>query len=587
MSRIITSIVTILCIVLSLSVDAQDWKTYYEKSGYTETPRYEETVDFCQRLDAASPNVSIANLGKSPQGREIPMLIIDKDGLSDPKMIRNKGRLIVLIQSCIHPGEPDGKDASLMLIRDMVIDKKNRKLLDDVSILVIPILNVDGHERFGPNNRINQNGPKEMGWRTTATNLNLNRDFLKAEAPEMKHWLKMYNSWLPDFFIDIHTTDGADYQYELTYDIEKYGNLDSGLTRWLNDIYEPRLDKGMADEGFKVFPYVQYRKWHDPRSGLRKGVAPPLVSTGYAATQNRPAVLVETHMLKDYKTRVSSAYQLLVTTLSIVNHQSETLKTLISMADKSTASPNFRKEQLPVSFTTSKKDSIMVDFKGFDYTVKKSDLTGGDWFVYDNKKPVTMKVPFFNRNAPDKTIKLPAAYIVPVEWSGVIEKLELHGVKMHPLHKDSTINVTMLHIRDFKMQNTPNEGKCMVSVTTEEKKEKRLFHAGSMVVPTDQRTARVIAYLLEPTASGSLMEWGFFNSILEQKEYGESYVMEGLAREMMAKDPQLKKEFEETVKNNPDYKDKQWEMLNWFYNRSAFHDMNYKVYPVGKITGEK
>lgn len=571
-----------ISIILCSNLYGQDWQTYYEKSGYLETPRYNETIEYCERLDRASTNISMVSLGKSHQGRDIPMLIVDKDGLSDPGLIRDKGKLIVLIESCIHPGEPDGKDASLMLLRDIVIDKKHRGLLDKVSLLVVPIFNVDGHERFGAYNRINQNGPKEMGWRTNSINLNLNRDFLKAETAEMQNWLRMYNTWLPDFFIDIHTTDGADYQYHLTYDVEKYGNLDSGLSRWLNDIYETRLTKGMLDDGFQIFPYVQFRKWHDPRSGMRKGAATPAVSTGYAAAQNRPAILVETHMLKDYRTRVSAAYSLLLETLKIVNHQSETLKTLISMADKSTESANFRKEPLPVAFTTSRTDSVMVDFKGFEYTVEKSDLTGGDWFKYDPSKPVTMRVPFFAKISAEKTIKLPKYYIVPVEWTEVISKLELHGVVMRELMKDSLISLTMTHFREAEFHKEPNEGRHMVSVKTSEKSESRMFHKGSRIVPTDQRTAKLIAFLLEPTTSGSLVEWGYFNSVFEQKEYSETYVMEPMAREMLAKDPELKKEFEETIKNNPAYKD-QWNILNWFYSRSPYADVNYMVYPIGKI----
>jgi hypothetical protein len=565
-----------------LNLQGQNWQTYYEKSGFLETPRYDETINFCERLDQASTQINFKSIGKSPQGRDIPLLIIDKDGLTDPGLIRNKGRVIVLLQSCIHPGEPEGKDATLMFIRDLIIDKKNKSLLDKVSLLVIPIFNVDGHERFNAFNRINQNGPKEMGWRTNALNLNLNRDFLKADAPEMQHWLKMYNTWLPDFFVDIHTTDGADYQYELTYDIEKQGLLDSGLSRWLNDIYDTRVNKGMADAGYKVFPYVQFREWHNPRSGLIKSVAFPLVSTGYAAVQNRPAVLIETHMLKDYKTRVSVVYQMVLTTLGIINHQSETLKTLISMADKSTSSANFRKEPMPVSYKVSKTDSIMIDFKGYEYTIQKSDLTGGDWFQYDNTKPVNMKVPFFNKSIVEKTVKLPTSYIVPVEWADLIEKLSLHGIQTEKLQKDSMMSVTMLHFTNADFRTEPNEGKHMVKVNTSEVKESRLFRKGSVIVPTNQRTAKVIAFLLEPTAQGSLVEWGYFNSVFEQKEYGETYVMEKVAREMLANDPQIKKEYEQTVKDNPDYKD-QWSILNWFYNRSKWADINYMVYPVGKI----
>lgn len=576
-------LITLIALLLSINLVGQDWQTYYEKSGFKETPRYNETLEFCERLSRNSSLISMQTIGKSLQGRDIPMLVVDKDGLSDPGRIREKGRLVVLIEACIHPGEPDGKDAMLMLLRDMVINNKNKGLLDKVSLLVIPIFNVDGHERFGPYNRINQNGPKEMGWRTNAVNLNLNRDFLKADALEMKHWLKMYQQWLPDFFMDIHTTDGADYQYEITYDIEKYGFLDSGLTRWLNDIYEPRLTKEMKNDGFLIFPYVQFKKWHDPRSGLRKSASPPLISQGYAAAQNRPAVLIETHMLKDYKTRVSATYQMVVNTLEILNHQNETLKTLISMADKSTASPNFRKDPLTIAFKTSTTDSIMVEFAGVDYEATTSDLTGGDWFIYDASKPVIMELPFYNKSIPAETVVLPAAYIIPPEWTDVIERIALHGIQTKRLDQDTEITVNVVSFKDFEFRKTPNEGRHMVTTQTEEKKQTMVFPKGSVVVPIEQRTARVIAFLLEPKASGSLVEWGFFNSVFEQKEYSESYVMETMARKMMDENPHLKKEFEEAVKNNPDYQGKQWEMLNWFYSRTPYWDTHFKVYPVGKI----
>lgn len=351
----------LLLIILLLhfftNIKAQDWATHYEQSDFKKTPSYAETLDYCKRLDAASPMAALISIGTSPQGKEIPMMIVDRDGLKDPVSIREKGRVITLIQACIHPGEPDGKDAAIILLRDMLINNKHRDLLEKSSILFIPIVNVDGHERFGPYNRINQNGPEEMGWRTNAQNLNLNRDFLKADAGEMQQWLKIYSTWLPEFFIDIHTTDGADFQYALTYDIEVFGTLDSGITRWLSNIYEPRITAKMKENGFPIFPYVQFRNWHDPRSGLRTGAAPPMISQGYAALQNRPALLIETHMLKDYKTRVDATIQMLTHTLFIINHQADNLKTLVEMADKSTAAPAFRKQPHPVSWNTSKTDS--------------------------------------------------------------------------------------------------------------------------------------------------------------------------------------------------------------------------------------
>lgn len=265
----------------------QEWQTDYELSGGKKTPRYKETINYCLQLADASPMLHFTSFGISPQGRNLPVMIVDRDGLQTPEAIKAAGRIILMIQACIHPGESEGKDAGLMLVRDLA--SGIRDLLDHVSVIFIPIFNVDGHERFGPYNRINQNGPEEMGWRVTATNLNLNRDFLKADAPEMQAWLKLFNNWMPDFFVDIHTTDGADYQYVLTYMMETLGNMDTGLTAWCDSVFLPGWTSEMEEAGYPVFPYVQFRRWHDPKSGLIRDVAPPMLSQGYVALRNRPS----------------------------------------------------------------------------------------------------------------------------------------------------------------------------------------------------------------------------------------------------------------------------------------------------------
>ncbi|HAH56553.1 MAG TPA: peptidase M14, partial [Bacteroidales bacterium] len=577
-----------LSLILMLpSAKTQDYLTFYEKSGYKKTPSYVETMDFCKRLASTSPKIHLSNLGESPQGRDINMMIIDQDGLQTPEAIRAAGRVITLIQACIHPGESEGKDATLMLLRNMVIQNKHKDLLSKTSILFIPIFNVDGHERSGPYNRINQNGPEEMGWRTNAQNLNLNRDFMKADTPEMQHWLTMFHAWLPDFFMDIHTTDGADYQYPVTYAIETFGNLDSGLTRWLKHIYEPRMTQKMVEAGFPVFPYVQFRQWHDPRSGLRNGPSPAMISQGYAAAANRAGVLVETHMLKDYKTRVDGTYQMIVETLSIVNHQAETLKTLNQMADKSTAAPDFRKQDMVLNWKLDIKDSTMVTFAGFDYDVVKSDLTGGNWYIYNNSKPVEFTLPLFDKVKPDKVVKLPAAYIVPVEWAEVIKRLEFHSINMKKIKEEVHLEVKSYRFNNPEFRCQPNEGRHMVSAQAEIITENRTYAPGSVLVPVNQRNAKIIALLLEPMASGSLLEWGFFNAIFEQKEYAETYVMEGMAREMLAADPEMVKAFEAEKLKNPDFAANQWSMLNWFYMQSPYHDQKFLKYPIGMIEREE
>ena len=217
----------------------EDFTTDCEKSGFVKTPRFAETMAYFEKLADYSSMVNVTSFGKSSQGRDLLLVLVDKDGLQDPVQIRQKGRVIILIESCIHAGEPDGKDASMMFLRDMIVEKKNIDILDDVSFLFIPVFNVDGHEDFSATNRINQNGPEELGTRNTAQLLNLNRDFLKADAPEMRAWLKLYNRWMPELFIDVHVTNGADFQYVMTYAIENRGSImEEGLRQWSLNVYE-------------------------------------------------------------------------------------------------------------------------------------------------------------------------------------------------------------------------------------------------------------------------------------------------------------------------------------------------------------
>ncbi|MEI6901281.1 MAG: M14 family zinc carboxypeptidase, partial [Bacteroidota bacterium] len=255
---------TIILLLLSSTLYSQEdtWLTFFEKSGGVETSRYEETMNFCTRLSDASSWVTFTSFGKSGQGNSLPLLIVDSQGLKTADEVRKSGKAVLLVEACIHPGECEGKDAGITLIRDIVINKKYPGLLDHLTLLFIPIFNVDGFTRFGPYNRINQNGPKEMGWRVNANNLNLNRDFLKAETPEMQAWLKLFNEWMPDFFIDSHTTDGADYQYVITYQMETFGNMDKGLTDWSKSTFIPQMLGKMDEAGFPLFPYIEFRDWH-------------------------------------------------------------------------------------------------------------------------------------------------------------------------------------------------------------------------------------------------------------------------------------------------------------------------------------
>jgi len=583
----------------------QDWQTMYERSGGTETPRYEQTVAYCKKLAKASAMVHYTSFGKSAQGRDLPLLIVDKDGLTDPAAIRSRGRVILLLQACIHPGESEGKDAGLMLVRDMVIGRESitlykpagsgvetsatdiKSIPDQVSLVFIPIFNVDGHERFGPYNRINQNGPKEMGWRVNANNLNLNRDFLKAETPEMQAWLKLFNRWMPEFFIDSHTTDGADYQYVITYLIEIYGDMDEGLTTWSKESFIPEMKDRLMNRGFPAIPYINFRNWHDPRSGLITDVAPPMLSQGYTALRNRPGLLIETHMLKPYDKRVEGTYECIKTTMEILQKEGKRLQQLEREADRYLSSGDFTKTPFPLQFETSLKDSTIVDFLGFDYKTVKSGISGGDWVQY-SKTPETFKIPYFGKTKPVVSVNLPLAYIIPPEWEEITSRLELHGAGISRTGRDTVISIQTYKFRNPKWQQNSYEGHhAMTSIEYDEITENRLIPKGSAIVEVNQQCGRIIPHFLEPKGNGSMLYWGYFDAVFEQKEYAENYVLEQLAKKMLDENPALRKEFETKKASDSVFSKSPQAILNWFYNKSPYVDSHKGIYPVVKVYDSK
>jgi hypothetical protein len=473
-----------------------------------------------------------------------------------------------------------------MLVRDITVEGKYPELLDHVTILFIPIFSVDAHERFTPYGRINQNGPEEVGWRTTAQNLNLNRDFLKADALEMQAWLKLFMSWMPEFFVDIHSTDGADFQYPITYGMEIYGNMDPGLTEWTNQ-YLDRMHQSMDDAGFPISTYVSFKSWHDPRSGMQSGASGPRFSQGYAAVQNRPGLLIEAHMLKDYPTRVNSTYAMLKQTLEHLNKEHERLRELIREADERTASPAFRATPFPLSFQNTDK-SVPLDFLGVEYEVVKSDLTGGDWVKYSDK-PATLQIPWFNDMVPKETVNLPEAYLIPPEWLKVISRLKLHGVEFRRLLKSAKVPVRSCRFQNIRWEAErpwhalPYEGRHLCRFDMESLHEERLYPAGTVVVDMNQRAARVAAHILEPMGPDSFVHWGFFNTIFQRVEYVESYVIEEVAHKMLAEDPGLAKAFEEKKSTDPDFTQNPQAIRDWFYRKTPFYDEKAFLYPVGMV----
>jgi hypothetical protein len=575
-----------LYLICSFSLFAQpDWQTVFEKSGYVATPRYAESMEYFNRFAQETPSAKMISLGKSPQGRDLNCLIVSTDGAFTPEAARKTGKPVMLIVNGIHSGEIEGKDACMLLLRDILVTKSQAQLLDSVTLLVIPIFSVDGHERFAAFNRINQNGPVEMGWRTTAQNINLNRDWLKADAPEMQELLGLIKAWNPDFFVDTHTTDGADYQYTVTYGLEKFGNIETGLRTIVNKEFIPYIEKRVPEKGFLIAPYVGFREG-EPKSGLVDGPATPRFSTGYASVRNRIGLLVETHMLKPYKDRVYATKAILEATLEYVHANAAKIVSANESAELNAMQTfSVAHQAFPVQFKST-GESTKFHYRGYVYRYDSSAISGTRKTVYTHE-PFDEDIPYYNSIMIADSVVLPHAYIIPREWSLLVDRLRLHGVVVTETDRPVRLSVTKYKFRDVKFATGPYEGRQGVTCKYDAFTDTVDVPAGTFVVPVHQQSVRIIAHLLEPKSADSFLRWGFMNAIFEQKEYFEDYVMERIAPDMLAQNPQLKKEFEEKLATDPKFRDDPNQRLNFFYERSPYWDKSKNVYPVYRLETEQ
>jgi len=558
------------------------WKTYFEKSNYLETPRYDETINYFKKFERHSPYAKMISIGKSAEGRDIYVLIVSKDRVFTPELAKRTNKPIVFIQNGIHAGEIDGKDASMILLREILITKEKANYIDNAVLLVMPIFNVDGHERFSPYNRINQNGPKEMGWRTNAQNLNLNRDYMKADSPEMKAWLKFFNKWLPHIFVDCHVTDGADYQYEITYSCERYGNVHPELGEWIKNDFVPFIEKEVQKNGYLIAPYVWF-KGDEIKNGIVDGVTSPRLSTGYVAIQNRVALLIETHMLKDYKTRVFATLTMLDAVIRKANQSGKNLVDLINRAEQKTIDEIAnQKKYLPVKFQMS-NEFVPFTFKGIKYEKLPSKISGKEKIVYTGEK-FEMEIPLYNKPVAVDSINAPEFYLIPRAYSNIVEILNLHDVKYEVLKSAQKYLVEKYRFDENTVwQKRPYEGRIMLTTKYETFVDTLIAEKGEYLIPVNQRAVKVIIHLLEPKSGDSFVSWGFFNSIFERKEYYEDYVMEKLAEEMYNSNENLRKEFEEKLKSDTTFANSPEQRLEFFYRRSPYFDKQWLVYPVSRV----
>jgi murein tripeptide amidase MpaA len=551
------------------------WITPAERSGLTASPRYDETLAYLRRLAEAAPEIQLVSLGKSFEGRDIWLAVASAEGAATPAALRAGGKPTVLAQAGIHSGEIDGKDAGLMLLRDMSVRATKRELLRGANFLFVPIFNVDGHERASRFGRINQRGPAEMGWRTNARNLNLNRDYAKLDTPEMRALTAALGAWQPDLYLDLHVTDGVDYQYDVTFTFNR-GAWSPAAGAWLDGKLAPALLGDLRAAGHvPIDLYINAVSDLDLGKGINTGPDQPRFSTGYGDARHLPTVLVENHSLKPYPQRVLGMYVLLESALRTASAEAASLRAAIA-EDRAR-----RGSSVPLSWKTAAGEPEMLEFLGVESRQAPSAISGGvrvEWLG----RPVTLQIPLLRQTEIDASITRPRAYVVPPAWPEVIERLVQHGIAVERFAEAREIEVEMYTLADPAVGHVPFEGHVRVTATPVAQRRRELFPAGSVRVSTDQPLGTLAVLLLEPASPDSFFQWGFFLEALQQTEYVEGYVMEPMAERMLAEDPELAEEFRRRLLEDEAFRSSPDERLQWFYSKTPFFDQRWRLYPVAR-----
>ncbi len=577
----------LLSILLSAHAVFADQSTYpplttkAEVTQWKQTGRYEEVLRLCNDFAKNyAKQVRCIDFGKSPEGRLMVALVASGDGTLEAKKAKAKNRPVIVMQGGIHAGEIDGKDAGFYVLREILKGNLLPKVLDKVTLVFVPVFNVDGHERFGKHNRPNQIGPEEMGWRTTAQNLNLNRDYAKAETPEMMAMLNLLNEWDPMMYVDLHVTDGAQFQHDIAVMVDPSDRGPLALRKLGQEIEDEVMKKLKAKEHLPLPFYPSFNVEDDPASGIKVDVPLPRFSNGYWPLRNRFAVLVETHSWKDYATRVKATSDTIVALLELASQNGKAWLEVARDTDRE--SDSLAGKEIDLTFETTDKFQT-IDFFGYDYKRELSSVSGKLKTVYDISRNVIWKTKLFTDLKPQVTVKAPkGGYIVPpahVQW--VSQKLNLHGIKFNVIKQPKpAMEVETFRASEVSFGKMPFEGRISATVKGSWNKEKRDVVSGSIFIPISQPYARLILTLLEPTSSDSFVYWGFFNTMFEMKEYMESYVAEQLAQEMLAKDPKIKQEFVEKLEKDPDFAKSPDDRLEFFYRKHPSWDERVNLYPI-------
>lgn len=569
----------VLLFLPGITRQGQTWETPFEKSNGTESATYQQAISYYKRLSNTFNEIKMISFGKTDIGKPLNLVIISKDQDFDPEYIKKSNERILFIDNGIHPGEPCGVDASMMFARDLMLKPKMNKLLDHVVICIIPVYNIGGALNRSCCSRANQIGPKEYGFRGNARNYDLDRDFIKQDTRNAQSFAHIFHTWNPDVFVDTHTSDGADYQYPMTLIATQKDKLQPIVSHYLTNKMEPDLYKMMDQSGYSMTPYVESYKT-TPDSGIVAFMDSPLYSSGYAALFNTISFISEAHMLHTFKKRVEGTYALLESLLKITNRDYKTIGMNHAEADSAVS----HQQKYVLQWSRDTTDYKMITFKGYQAGYKISNVTGLKRLFYDESKPYTKKIRYYDSYLPSLTIQKPIAYMIPQGWRHVIKRLKINGVVMHQLSRDTTINVAMYHISKYQTSTRPFEAHYVHhDVGLKTGMVPYHYYKGDYVVYTNQPENRYIVETLEPQSPVSFFAWNFFDSVLMQKEYFESYVFDDTADSLLRENPQLRNSFDEKRMTDSAFASNAHAQLDYIYKHSKYFEKTFMRYPVGLL----
>ena len=571
-------IFTTLLLLLSVALFAQKnskYDTYFEKGNGNQSATYAEAIRYYQLLDADFASIEMKQMGLTDSGEPLHIVIFNNEKNFDFRQFSNKA--LILINNGIHAGEPDGIDATMMLFRDLALGKIRPP--KNTIIVAIPVYNIGGALNRNSTSRANQDGPEEYGFRGNARNFDLNRDFIKADTRNTKSFMEIYQLIHPDIFIDNHVSDGADYQYTLTYIMTQPDKLGNVLGNYFRNEMMPSILNGLHEKKIEMTPYVNV--WDGtPDKGFQQFFESPRFATGYTSLFNTIGFVVETHMLKKYAARVKATYEFMTEAIDYTEANFKKIKQLRIENEQQYAVG----KTYPIKWAIDSTKISKLSFLGYDGSYKKSDVTSGNLLFYDRTKPYKKDIPYYDTYKPVKEITIPQAYLIPQGFWNVIDLLKSNHLEFKQVKSDTIVEVESYYIADYKTATNAYEGHYPHRETKVASKiEKLSFRKGDYIFPANQKGVKYLLETLEPEAVDSYFNWNFFDTVLQQKEGYSDYVFEDLAADVLRKNPAIKAGLEQKKTEDPKFATNAEAQLDWVYKNSVYYEKAHLQYPVYRI----